>query len=45
MCIRDRAWDGRETAPAAAAETLFLGPDGKPLPFNEAVFGLSLIHI
>ena len=34
-----QAWDGRETAPAAAAETLFLGPDGQPLPFNEAVFG------
>ena len=34
-----QAWDGRETAPAAADERLFLGPDGKPLPFGEAVFG------
>ena len=34
-----QAWDGRETAPAAADERLFLGPDGKPLPFSEAVFG------
>jgi gamma-glutamyltranspeptidase / glutathione hydrolase len=33
------AFDGRETAPAAADEKLFLGPDGKPLPFAEAVVG------
>ena len=33
------AYDGRETAPAAADERLFLGPDGKPLPFYEAVVG------
>jgi gamma-glutamyltranspeptidase / glutathione hydrolase len=33
------AYDGRETAPAAADETLFLQPDGKPMPFNEAVVG------
>jgi gamma-glutamyltranspeptidase/glutathione hydrolase len=33
------AWDGRETAPAAADETLFLGADGKPLPFFDAVVG------
>ena len=31
------AYDGRETAPAAATPNLFLGPDGKPLPFVEAV--------
>lgn len=31
--------DGRETAPAAATEELFLGADGKPLPFFEAVVG------
>ncbi len=37
--IEVQAWDGRETAPAAAGERLFLGPDGQPLPFNEAVFG------
>jgi gamma-glutamyltranspeptidase/glutathione hydrolase len=33
------AYDGRETAPAAADERLFLGADGKPLPFYEAVVG------
>jgi len=33
------AWDGRETAPAAADERLFLGADGKPLPFMQAVVG------
>lgn len=32
-----QAFDGRETAPAAAAEDLFLGGDGKPMPFMEAV--------
>ncbi|MFC0410496.1 gamma-glutamyltransferase [Roseomonas elaeocarpi] len=30
------AWDGRETAPAAADETLFLR-DGQPIPFTDAV--------
>jgi gamma-glutamyltranspeptidase/glutathione hydrolase len=34
-----QAYDGRETAPAAADEKLFLGPDGKPLPFYDAVVG------
>jgi gamma-glutamyltranspeptidase/glutathione hydrolase len=34
-----QAWDGRETAPTAAGERLFLAPDGRPLPFGEAVFG------
>jgi gamma-glutamyltranspeptidase / glutathione hydrolase len=33
------AFDGRETAPAAADEKLFLGPDGKPLAFYDAVVG------
>jgi gamma-glutamyltranspeptidase/glutathione hydrolase len=33
------AFDGRETAPAAADEKLFLGADGKPLPFYDAVVG------
>lgn len=33
------AFDGRETAPAAAIETLLLDMDGKPLPFVEAVVG------
>jgi gamma-glutamyltranspeptidase/glutathione hydrolase len=30
-------YDGREAAPAGATPTMFLGPDGKPLPFREAV--------
>jgi gamma-glutamyltranspeptidase/glutathione hydrolase len=30
-------YDGREVAPAQAASTMFLGSDGKPLPFNAAV--------
>ncbi len=34
-----QAWDGRETAPAAADERAFLGPDGKPLPAAQAVLG------
>ncbi|NLD70055.1 MAG: gamma-glutamyltransferase family protein [Limnobacter sp.] len=33
------AWDGRETAPLAADETLFLDADGRPLGFFEAVVG------
>jgi gamma-glutamyltranspeptidase / glutathione hydrolase len=36
---RTEAFDGRETAPAAADEKLFLGPDGKPLPFRQAIIG------
>lgn len=31
------AYDGRETAPAAATPTMFLGPDGRPLPFGQVV--------
>lgn len=31
------AWDARETAPAGARPGMFLGPDGEPLPFLEAV--------
>jgi gamma-glutamyltranspeptidase/glutathione hydrolase len=34
-----KAWDGRETAPAAADERMFLGPDGRPIPFGDSVFG------
>ena len=34
-----QAWDGRETAPAAADERLFLASDGRPLPFLQAVLG------
>ena len=31
------AFDGRETAPRAARPDMFLGPDGRPLPFGQAV--------
>src|SRR4051812_33862929 len=30
-------YDGREVAPAQATSTMFLGPDGTPLPFDTAV--------
>ena len=30
-------YDGREAAPAGATPTIFLGADGKPLPFRQAV--------
>jgi len=33
------AFDGRETAPMAADEKLFVGADGKPIPFYEGVVG------
>lgn len=33
------AFDGRETAPAAADDKLFIGAGGKPLSFNDAVVG------
>jgi gamma-glutamyltranspeptidase/glutathione hydrolase len=33
------AYDGRETAPMAADEDLFLLPGGKTMPFHEAVVG------
>lgn len=33
------AYDGRETAPAAARPERFLGADGKPLPFFDAAVG------
>lgn len=33
------AYDGRETAPAAAGPDLFLRPDGEPMGFWEAVVG------
>lgn len=33
------AFDGRETAPIAADPQMFLGADGKPMPFKEAVVG------
>ncbi len=31
------AYNGRETAPAGATPDMFLGPDGRPLPFPQAV--------
>ena len=37
--------DGRETAPAAANEARFLGPDGTPLPFAQAFPGGSSIGV
>lgn len=36
---RVQAFDGRETAPAAANERLFLDANGKPMPFAQAVVG------
>lgn len=33
------AFDGRETAPAAAGETLLMRPDGKPMDFHDALLG------
>lgn len=37
------ALDGREQAPAGATEDQFLGPDGNPIPFGDAVrSGLSV---
>lgn len=33
------SYDGRETAPAGARPDMFLGADGKPLAFREAVVG------
>lgn len=37
--VKTQAYDGRETAPAAANEQLFLKPDSKAMPFHEAVVG------
>ena len=31
------AYDGRETAPAGASSDMFLGAEGKPMPFGQAV--------
>lgn len=36
---RVQAYDGRETAPEASTERLFLDDSGKPLPFLKAVVG------
>lgn len=34
---RVRVYDGREVAPAGATPSMFTGPDGRPLPFRDAV--------
>ena len=34
-----QAFDGRETAPSAARPTLFLDPQGAPMPFEQALVG------
>lgn len=34
-----QAFDGRETAPALATETMFMSADGKPMAFIDAVVG------
>ncbi|MBC7728423.1 MAG: gamma-glutamyltransferase family protein [Microbacteriaceae bacterium] len=34
-----KAWDGRESAPAAATPAMFLRPDGRPMSVSEAVVG------
>jgi gamma-glutamyltranspeptidase / glutathione hydrolase len=39
MEAKIEAFDGRETAPAAATESLFIGKDGKPMAFTDAVVG------
>ncbi|MBV0933943.1 gamma-glutamyltransferase [Marinobacterium weihaiense] len=36
---RLRAYDGRETAPAAVTPELFLQPDGRPMPWQQALVG------
>lgn len=36
---RTQAWDGRETAPAAADDKMFLGADGRAPAYADAVFG------
>ena len=36
---KTEAFDGRETAPASATESLFLGPDAKPVSFIDGVVG------
>ena len=39
------AYDGRETAPAAAKPERFIGGDGKPLPFYEQVVGGKAVGV
>ncbi|MDO8904259.1 gamma-glutamyltransferase family protein [Hydrogenophaga sp.] len=42
---RVQAFDGRETAPAAATDTLFLDDQGEPLPFPVAVNSGSAVGV
>lgn len=42
---RLRAYDGRETAPAAIDETLFLRPDGQPMDYFESVIGGASVGV
>ena len=39
------SYDGRESAPASATPALFLGADGKPLPFAQAFTGGRVVGI
>ena len=39
------AYDGRETAPAGATPDMFLGPDGSPRPFLEALPGGTSVGV
>ncbi len=39
------SYDGRETAPAAARPDRFLGADGRPMPFREAVLSGKSIGV
>jgi gamma-glutamyltranspeptidase / glutathione hydrolase len=39
------AHDGRETAPAAAKPDMFVGADGKPLPFDEVVLSGGAVGV
>lgn len=39
------SYDGREAAPASATPALFLGADGKPLPFAQAFTGGRVVGI
>ena len=40
-----RAYDGRETTPMAATETMFLDADGKPMKFRPRVLGGTAVGI
>lgn len=42
---RLRAWDGRETAPAAVVEDLFLHADGKPMGYFESAIGGASVGV